>query len=224
MHDDALARRLIRAVQCARAGSAEREEPMAHVAGRPQRRGVGERFGDGAEERMLEARTAGRRAGQPAARKSQERLAIRGRLPRSEGGLPLLEPVSVRLQRRERVAHLRPPGGACDDVASATLLLHGPIDDHDAEWPAEPAPGPVAASGAGCDWRMTAEPEPGTFQYRWQVTMADGEQFNVSGYYELQPETVAVQAPVFEATGALAVMLAGVALVAWTIRPLSPEN
>jgi hypothetical protein len=71
---------------------------------------------------------------------------------------------------------------------------------------------------------MTAEPEPGTFQYRWQVTMADGEQFNVSGYYELQPETVAVQAPVFEATGALAVMLAGVALVAWTIRPLSPEN
>ena len=160
---------------------------------------------------------------------------------------------------------------ACDDVASVTLLLHGPVTDHDTEWPEVPSPGPVVSSGAGCDWRMQAEPEFGTFQYRWQVTMVDGEQFNVSGYYELQPEAVALQAPVFEATGALAgaasfpalaallglattarvlalkqeqllvlsallglllgsllglellaVMLAGVALVAWTIRPLRP--
>ena len=159
---------------------------------------------------------------------------------------------------------------ACDDVASVTLLLHGPVTDHDTEWPEVPSPGPVVSSGAGCDWRMQAEPEFGTFQYRWQVTMVDGEQFNVSGYYELQPEAVALQAPVFEATGALAgaasfpalaallglattaralalkqeqllvllallglllgsllglellaVMLAGVALVAWTIRPLT---
>ena len=162
---------------------------------------------------------------------------------------------------------------ACGDLASVTLLLHGPVADHDEEWPEVPSPGPVASSGAGCDWRMQAEPEFGTFQYRWQVTMVDGEQFNVSGYYELQLEAVAVQAPVFEATGALAgaasfpalaallglattaralalkreqllalsallglllgsllglellaVMLAGVALVAWTIRPLSPGN
>ena len=160
---------------------------------------------------------------------------------------------------------------ACDDVASVTLLLHGPVTDHDTEWPEVPSPGPVVSSGAGCDWRMQAEPEFGTFQYRWQVTMVDEEQFNVSGYYELQPEAVALQAPVFEATGALAgaasfpalaallglattaralalkqeqllvlsallglllgsllglellaVMLAGVALVAWTIRPLRP--
>ncbi len=162
---------------------------------------------------------------------------------------------------------------ACDDVASAMLLLHGPVADHDAEWPEAPSPGPAASSGAGCDWRMQAEPEFGTFQYRWQVTMVDGEQFNVSGYYELQQEAVAAQAPVFAAGGALvgaasfpalaalagvattartlalkreqllallallglllgsllglellAVMLAGVVLVAWTIRPLSPGN
>ena len=93
---------------------------------------------------------------------------------------------------------------ACDDVALVTLLLHGPVADHDAEWPEVPSPGPVVSSGAGCDWRMQAEPEFGTFQYRWQVTMVDEEQFNVSGYYELQPEAVALQAPVFEATGALA--------------------
>ena len=162
---------------------------------------------------------------------------------------------------------------ACDDVAGATLLLHGSIDDHDADWPETPSPGSVAADGVGCDWRMVAEPEPGTFQYRWQVTMVDGEQFNVSGYYELQQESVAAQAPVFATGGALAgaasfpalaalagvattartlslkreqllallallglllgsllglellaVMLAGVALVGWTIRPLSLEN
>ncbi|OIR13042.1 MAG: hypothetical protein BEU05_00525 [Marine Group III euryarchaeote CG-Bathy2] len=162
---------------------------------------------------------------------------------------------------------------ACDDVLAATLLLNGPVDDHDAEWPAEPSPGPVAADGVGCDWHMVAEPEFGTFQYRWQVTMVDSEQFNVSGYYELQQETVTAQAPVFATGGALAgaasfpalaalagiattartlalkreqllallallglllgsllglellaVMLAGVALVGWTIRPLSPQN
>ena len=150
-------------------------------------------------------------------------------------------------------------------------MLHGPVTDHDTEWPEVPSPGPVVSSGAGCDWRMQAEPEFGTFQYRWQVTMVDEEQFNVNGYYELQPEAVALQAPVFEATGALAgaasfpalaallglattaralalkqeqllvllallglllgsllglellaIMLAGVALVAWTIRPLRP--
>ena len=162
---------------------------------------------------------------------------------------------------------------ACDDVANATLLLHGPIDDHDADWPETPSPGSVAADGVGCDWHMVVEPEPGTFQYRWNVTMVDDEKFNVSGYYELQQETVAAQAPVFATGGALAgaasfpalaalagvattartlslkreqllallallglllgsllglgllaVMLAGVALVGWTIRPLSLEN
>jgi len=77
----------------------------------------------------------------------------------------------------------------CRDIVGVTLEMRGPVADHDAEWPEgesaeEALPGAVEVSGEGCAWEGTIEGLSGVYLHRWQVTMSDGEIFNISGWFE----------------------------------------
>ena len=80
----------------------------------------------------------------------------------------------------------------CTDIENVSLLIHGPVADHDEPWPEEATPGEVEVTGDECSWAGNVSGLSGTLLYQWQVDMTDGEQFNLTG--DIEVELVSAQA------------------------------
>jgi hypothetical protein len=99
----------------------------------------------------------------------------------------------------------------CSDLNSASLLIAGPVADHDQEWPQDPAPGVVEkVTGEGCIRTGHMHIEDGTYLYRWQLEMTDAETFNISGYFETESINVDTIDADFHWLGALLGIIAAV--------------
>jgi hypothetical protein len=109
----------------------------------------------------------------------------------------------------------------CTDIESVSLLVHGPVADHDEPWPEEALPGEVEVTGEGCAWAGNVSGLSGTLLYQWQVDMTDGEEFNLTGDIEVEMATSdSLSGPTFSLLGGIL----GTLLVLVPILSLTTQN
>jgi hypothetical protein len=92
----------------------------------------------------------------------------------------------------------------CTDIEDVSLQVHGPVADHDEEWPLVAEPGEITTVGSACSWHSEVGDFSGTMLYRWKVEMTDGEIFNLTGDLEMEAaDAGAVSTPQVSLIGGL---------------------